>query len=178
MYLEGVLIEAKDLINSVSIVRAERVEKVEYFHIELESHDVIFAEGALSETYIDDDSRFMFHNAQEYRALYLMLWRRRCNIARRVRRTGSRSRQRDGGPHCAQASCSDAGIIYRRVAWISRLRRRPAHRRLGAKRRSSGSASLPRHLCRRPAHRTDVGEPLPRRFGTGWARQRLARLRV
>ena len=70
MYLEGVLIEAKDLINSVSIVRAERVEKVEYFHIELESHDVIFAEGALSETYIDDDSRFMFHNAQEYRALY------------------------------------------------------------------------------------------------------------
>jgi hypothetical protein len=67
---EGVLIEAKDLINGVSIVQAERVEKVEYFHIELETHDVIIAEGALSESFIDDDSRGMFHNAHEYRARY------------------------------------------------------------------------------------------------------------
>ncbi len=70
MYLDGVLIEAKDLVNGVSIVQAERVDKVEYFHIELETHDVIIAEGALSESFIDDDSRFMFHNAHEYRALY------------------------------------------------------------------------------------------------------------
>jgi hypothetical protein len=70
MYLEGVLIEAKDLVNGVSIVQAERVKKVEYFHIELNSHDVIIAEGALSESFIDDDSRGMFHNAAEYRALY------------------------------------------------------------------------------------------------------------
>ena len=63
MYLEGVLIEARDLVNGVSIVQAERVEKVEYFHIELDSHDVIIAEGALSESFIDDDSRGMFHNA-------------------------------------------------------------------------------------------------------------------
>jgi hypothetical protein len=70
MYLDGVLIEAKDLINGVSIIQAERVEKVEYFHIELETHDVIIAEGALSETFLDDDSRGMFHNAHEYRALY------------------------------------------------------------------------------------------------------------
>jgi hypothetical protein len=75
MYFEdeargGVLIEAKDLLNGVSIVQAERVEKVEYFHIELDSHDVIVAEGALSETFIDDDSRGMFHNAHEYETLY------------------------------------------------------------------------------------------------------------
>jgi hypothetical protein len=69
-HLEGVLIEAKDLVNGVSIVQAERPDKVEYFHIELESHDVIIAEGALSETFIDDDSRDIFHNAHEYRALY------------------------------------------------------------------------------------------------------------
>jgi Hint domain len=68
--LDGVLIEAKDLINGVSIAQAERVEQVEYFHIELESHDVIIAEGALSESFIDDDSRGMFLNAHEYRALY------------------------------------------------------------------------------------------------------------
>jgi hypothetical protein len=70
MYLDGVLIEAKDLINDVSIVQAERVEKVEYFHIELDTHDVIVAEGAPSESFIDDDSRGMFHNAHEYPALY------------------------------------------------------------------------------------------------------------
>ena len=75
MYFEGVdkggvLIEAKDLVNGASILQAERVDQVEYFHIELESHDVIIAEGALSESFIDDDSRFMFHNAHEYREKY------------------------------------------------------------------------------------------------------------
>jgi T5SS/PEP-CTERM-associated repeat protein len=70
MYLEGVLIEAKDLVNSATIAQAERVERVEYFHIELDTHDVIIAEGALSESFLDDDSRGMFHNAHEYWALY------------------------------------------------------------------------------------------------------------
>jgi hypothetical protein len=70
MFLDGVLIEAKDLINGVSIVQAGSVGSVEYFHIELETHDVIIAEGALSESFVDDDDRFMFHNAHEYRMLY------------------------------------------------------------------------------------------------------------
>jgi hypothetical protein len=68
--LDGVLIEAKDLVNGASIVQAERVDEVEYFHIELDTHDILIAEGALSESFIDDDSRGMFHNANEYRALY------------------------------------------------------------------------------------------------------------
>ncbi len=66
----GVLIEARNLVNGVSIVQAEHVDTVEYFHIELDSHDVIIAEGALSESFIDDDSRGMFHNAQDYDTLY------------------------------------------------------------------------------------------------------------
>ncbi len=70
MYLDDVLIEAKDLVNGVSIVQTEHADKIEYFHIELESHDVIIAEGALSESFIDDDSRGMFHNAHEYCELY------------------------------------------------------------------------------------------------------------
>ena len=70
MYLDGVLIEARDLINGVSIVQAERVENGQYFHIELDSHDVVIAEGALAESFIDDDGRGLFHNAHEYRALY------------------------------------------------------------------------------------------------------------
>jgi microcystin-dependent protein len=70
MYLQGVLIEAKDLVNGVSIVQAESIDKVEYIHIELDTHDVIIAEGSLSETFIDDDSRGVFHNAHEYPSLY------------------------------------------------------------------------------------------------------------
>jgi hypothetical protein len=70
MYLDGVLIEAKDLVNGISIVQAIYVDKVEYYHIELDSHDVILAEGAWAESFIDDDSRGMFHNAHEYAALY------------------------------------------------------------------------------------------------------------
>jgi hypothetical protein len=67
---EGALIEAKDLVNSLSIVQAQSVEQLEYFHVELETHDVIVAEGALAETFIGDDDRARFHNAHEYWRLY------------------------------------------------------------------------------------------------------------
>ena len=70
MYLQGVLIEAIDLVNEVTISQATEIETVEYFHIELETHDIIIAEGALSESFVDDDSRGMFHNAHEFAALY------------------------------------------------------------------------------------------------------------
>jgi hypothetical protein len=70
LYLDGMLIEAKDLINGVSIVQAQSAETVEYIHIELETHDVIIAEGALAESYIDDDNRLLFQNAHEYRERY------------------------------------------------------------------------------------------------------------
>jgi hypothetical protein len=43
---------------------------VEYFHLELDTHDVILAEGAPSETFVDDGSRGMFQNAASYDALY------------------------------------------------------------------------------------------------------------
>jgi hypothetical protein len=51
-------------------MQAERIDQVEYFHIELSSHDVIIADGAFSETFVDDDSRSMFHNVHEFGALY------------------------------------------------------------------------------------------------------------
>ncbi|WP_240554519.1 Hint domain-containing protein [Acetobacter cibinongensis] len=70
MYLDGVLVPAVLLANGTSIVQAEKMDEVSYFHIELESHDIVFANGAHSETFIDDESRGMFHNADEYAALY------------------------------------------------------------------------------------------------------------
>jgi hypothetical protein len=70
MFIDGLLIEGRDLVNGTSIVQAERVETLSYFHIELETHDVIVAEGALSETYLDEDNRGMFQNAREYETLF------------------------------------------------------------------------------------------------------------
>lgn len=70
MYLDEVLIPAVALVNGTSIVQAEAVDRVDYIHVELETHDVILNEGAPSETFVDDDSRGMFHNAAEYRMLY------------------------------------------------------------------------------------------------------------
>jgi len=70
MYIEKVLIPASALVDGVAVTQAVRRDSVEYFHIELDSHDVIFAEGAASETFLDDDCRNMFQNAPEYATLY------------------------------------------------------------------------------------------------------------
>ncbi len=63
MYLNGALVAAGDLTNGVSILQEVDAAQVDYVHIELAAHDVIWAEGAASETFVDDDSRGMFHNA-------------------------------------------------------------------------------------------------------------------
>jgi hypothetical protein len=70
MYVDGVLIPAASLVDDVCVIRETSIDRVDYFHIELDSHDVIIAEGALSETFLDDGSRGMFHNAAEYDTLY------------------------------------------------------------------------------------------------------------
>ena len=70
MLLDGLLVPASCLVNGTSIVQDAACRRVDYLHIELARHDVILAEGAPSETFLDDDSRGLFHNAGEYRALY------------------------------------------------------------------------------------------------------------
>jgi autotransporter passenger strand-loop-strand repeat protein len=70
LYVDEVLIAAEHLVNGVSIVRCQDVDSVQYIHIELDRHDVIFAEGAPAETFVDCDNRSMFHNAAEFTSLY------------------------------------------------------------------------------------------------------------
>jgi len=52
LYLDDVLIPAVDLINNSTIARcsAKDLREIEYFHIKLERHSVIYAEGAACET--------------------------------------------------------------------------------------------------------------------------------
>ena len=70
MFIDGVLIPARCLVNGNTIAQKRGLKRVDYFHVELDTHDVLLAEGASSESYLDDDSRGMFHNASEYAALY------------------------------------------------------------------------------------------------------------
>ena len=51
-YIDGVLVPARNLVNGRSITHCSSVDfdTVDYFHVELEAHDVIFTEGAPTET--------------------------------------------------------------------------------------------------------------------------------
>jgi len=73
LYLDGVLIPVVDLINKSTIARcnAEELREIEYFHIKLEHHSVIYAEGAACETLreisaVNSDTL----EFEEYRRLY------------------------------------------------------------------------------------------------------------
>jgi hypothetical protein len=68
--IDGVMVPAAALVNGTSIVRDESKTDVTYFHIEMEGHEAVFAEGAPAETFVDHDSRAMFDNADEYNLLY------------------------------------------------------------------------------------------------------------
>jgi Hint domain-containing protein/uncharacterized protein DUF4347 len=70
LYIDGVLVQCEHLINGATIVQAEAVDTVEYFHLELDAHDVIVAEGAPTESYVECDNRMMFGNAAGYAGLY------------------------------------------------------------------------------------------------------------
>src|SRR6476659_6040869 len=80
LLLDGVLIPAIYLVNGTSIVQGmpEGVEEIEYFHIELETHEVIFAEGVAAETLLvmkdhetfADLIREKFDNFAERKQLY------------------------------------------------------------------------------------------------------------
>ena len=55
LLIDGVLAPAAMLINGTTIVRDEEREydELEYFHVKLESHDVIYAEGVPAETLLE-----------------------------------------------------------------------------------------------------------------------------
>jgi hypothetical protein len=72
LFINGLLIPAGDLINGSTITRAQstNADGIEYLHVELERHDVIFANGAPAETLLSDSNRADFDNFDEYVALY------------------------------------------------------------------------------------------------------------
>lgn len=65
LYLDGVLVPAKLLINWNSIRQDHMLSRVTYYHIELPSHGALFAEGTAVESFLDTGHRGVFDNARE-----------------------------------------------------------------------------------------------------------------
>ncbi|WP_158932802.1 Hint domain-containing protein [Acidisphaera sp. S103] len=63
LYLQGVLIPVEELINHRSIAWVEEAQVVEYYHLELDSHDVVVAERVAAESYREDGNSAQFQNA-------------------------------------------------------------------------------------------------------------------
>ncbi|GGJ25593.1 Hint domain-containing protein [Neoroseomonas lacus] len=62
MFLDGHLVPAKLLVNDSTIVQEAWCPEVTYWHVELPSHGLLVAEGAVSESYFDDGNRKNFDN--------------------------------------------------------------------------------------------------------------------
>jgi hypothetical protein len=58
IFVDGLLIPARNLVNGRTIAHCESIdaETIDYFHIELANHDVIFSEGAPTETLLSSES--------------------------------------------------------------------------------------------------------------------------
>ena len=65
LYIDEVLIPVEELINHRSIEWDDRAQEVILFHVELETHDVLIANGAPAESYRDDGNRWLFRNAND-----------------------------------------------------------------------------------------------------------------
>ncbi len=66
---EGALIPIKYLINDASIVQLRRAA-IDYFHVELDRHDVLLAEGLPAESFLDTGQRSAFGNGGGVVALH------------------------------------------------------------------------------------------------------------
>jgi hypothetical protein len=61
VFTGGVLIPVRYLVNGATVIQ-ERVDGLTYWHVELDRHDVILAEGLACESYLDTGNRGAFIN--------------------------------------------------------------------------------------------------------------------
>ena len=62
LFIDGHLIEAKTLVNGVTVIADKDIRHITYHHIELAKHDVVLAEGLPAETYLESGNRTMFES--------------------------------------------------------------------------------------------------------------------
>jgi hypothetical protein len=70
IFVDGKLICARQLVNGMTIRQEVSHKKVEYFHVELDQHAIILAEGLPAESYLDTGNRGFFSNSTVPRMLH------------------------------------------------------------------------------------------------------------
>lgn len=73
MLLDGVICHAGALVNGTTIFQvplAEMGAQYTVFHVETEEHEILVANGAMAESFIDNVSRTVFDNYAEFETLY------------------------------------------------------------------------------------------------------------
>lgn len=63
LFLDGILVQAGALVNGADILREYNVaERFSYYHVELDCHALLLAEGAAAESFVDNVERMHFAN--------------------------------------------------------------------------------------------------------------------
>ena len=152
-FLDGVLIPVEFLVNHRSILWDDRAQEVSIYHIELETHDVLLANGAPAESYRDDGNRWLFQNANTgwdlaaQTAVRAGADRRRggrCGVAAAAGPAGPRpGRAADGGSRICICWWTGCGWTRWRGArsYVFRLPRAPPAQRAGLAPRASAPRS-------------------------------------
>jgi Hint domain len=60
MYLDGMLVPAQYLVNGVNIHQSQGMGTITYYHVETDPHEIIIAENAATESYLDTGNRTSF----------------------------------------------------------------------------------------------------------------------
>jgi hypothetical protein len=60
MFIDGVLVQARKLLNDATIRQRTDLRAVTYVHVELDRHDLLLAEGVPAESYLDTGNRWHF----------------------------------------------------------------------------------------------------------------------
>ena len=78
--IDGLLINAGALVNGVNILQLNPTESFKYYHIELDSHELVIAENTPTESYLpQNENRANFDNSDEFDQQYpdgrkILLW--------------------------------------------------------------------------------------------------------
>jgi hypothetical protein len=170
VFLDGALIQAQALLNGASVAQVFPA-RIDYWHVELDRHAVLLAEGLPAESYLDTGNRGLFAGTAGVRALHADLagaaaWDARACAPLLL--GGARVRAAHGAVLARAAALGfaqtdDAAFTLRRDgerAWLESRSFVPAWLGLGEDRRRLGVAV---------ARLTLGGRPLPQRcFGEGW----------
>ena len=71
LFLDGALVQAGALVNGTTVARVSDVpETFRYFHVELDEHALLLAEGVAAESFLDTVTRSRFDNARDYAARF------------------------------------------------------------------------------------------------------------